>query len=720
MFSHFLSHAENVDSLVIKLKFETDTLKIINYNSRIGNEIIYASPDSAKKFISKAFILAKRINNDTLIYQTTVDMGNVYESKGKLDSAIHFYNIYYNLVKKVKDSLLIASAYNNLGNAYYYKSNYPSSLKYYQKALAIYKYTKDTLYIGLTYHNIGMVHQDMGNAETAFNYYTKAEAIFINKNDTGLLATCYNSLASIYIDDDYDKSMKYYRKSLALFNNIRDSVGVCMVYANIGDVKNDNNEIDSAIYYIEKAANMAYNLNDFFSLTGIYANLSKLKLKQKEYYISIIYSLKSLKYAKLSSSLSSQVDAYNLLKKANYAIENYRDALLYSDSLALMKDSIFNIERTKDIQLMESKYQAENNKLRIKNLENEQELSKEKDKKQKNQLFYMLLILVLVFAFSIFIVRLLISKQKTNKELNISKDNLIEKNEELNQLVEEVTSQKDEIDTQRNKLEGLYSDVSQSISYAQKIQDSLIPDTKLLSQNVDDGFVIFKPKDVVSGDFYWHTKIENKLVIAVSDCTGHGVPGAFMSMLGISFLREIVQKEYITQPALILKKLRKEIIISLKQTGKIGEQKDGMDMSLISIDTDTLELEYAGANNPIYIIKKKKTETNDKIIQFEESNLYEFKADKMPIAIFIRMDKFTNHKIQLEKGDIIYMFSDGFADQFGGEKGKKFKYKSFKNLLLNASAHDMDTQKSLITKGLQDWQGKYSQIDDITLLGLKI
>jgi len=673
LFSHFVSQSQNENNL----KTKTDTFNLIVNYINMGDDIIYASPDSAKGFYSKAYQLAKKLKNDSLIYRTALNMGNAFESKGLPDSAI-------------------------------------------LKALAIYKYINDTLYTGLTYHNIGMVHQDMGNAETAYEYYLKAEKIFINKKDTGLLATCYNSLASVYIGDDYEKAMSYFRISLNLFIAIGDSIGVCMVYSNIGDIKNEINEIDSAIYYLEKAANLAEKLNDWFSLTGAYTNISRLKLKQDKYYLSIIYSLKSLKYAKLSSSLYSQVDAYDLLKKANYSIGNYRDALLYSDSLELMKDSIFNIEKTKDIQLMESKYQAENNKLQIQNLKNEQELSNERNKKQKNQLFYMLLILVLFLIFSVFIIRLLINKHKTNKELRLSKDNLTEKNEELNQLIEEVTSQKDEIDNQKNKIEDLYSDVSQSISYAQKIQSSLIPETELLKESIDDKFVIFKPKDVVSGDFYWHTKIENKLVIAVSDCTGHGVPGAFMSMLGISFLREIVQKEYITQPALILEKLRKEIINSLKQTDKIGEQKDGMDMSLISIDTDTLDLKFAGANNPIYIIKKNKIETNDRIIQFNDTNLYEIKPDKMPIAIFVRMDNFINQSINIEKGDIIYMFSDGFADQFGGEKGKKFKYKAFKKILLSVSSQNMDTQKSLILKKLQTWQGEFSQIDDITILGIKI
>jgi serine phosphatase RsbU (regulator of sigma subunit) len=317
--------------------------------------------------------------------------------------------------------------------------------------------------------------------------------------------------------------------------------------------------------------------------------------------------------------------------------------------------------------------------------------------------------------------------------LKFQKEEIAEKNEELNQQNEEITAQRDEITFQRDMvkeqkdiIEEIHLHLSDSINYATRIQNSILPSYKNLEQYVSDFFVLFKPKDKVSGDFYWWTTIENTTVITAADCTGHGVPGAFMSMLGISFLREIVQKEYITNTGLILKKLRREIVKSLKQTIVAGSQKDGMDMAIISINHDTNVVQFSGANNPLYIVKSGNLKVESKVIklykhdELSNFNLYEIKPNKMPIAIYDKMDDYTTHEIQLQKGDQLYMFSDGYADQFGGKKAKKFKYKPFKNLLLENSNKPMNEQKEILEKTLIEWQGNNEQIDDIVVMGVKL
>ena len=333
---------------------------------------------------------------------------------------------------------------------------------------------------------------------------------------------------------------------------------------------------------------------------------------------------------------------------------------------------------------------------------------------------------------------ILLSEQKLeisekNKELNQQAEELQLLNENLHQQNEEITTQRDEIENQKNIIEEIYQHVEESINYATRLQKSILPDTKLLSKHFDNHFVLFSPKDKVSGDFYWWTHIENHTVITAADSTGHGVPGAFMSMLGVSFLREIVQKEYITHPGVILRKLRREIIKALKQKGETGEQKDGMDMALISINHETNILQFAGANNPLYIITKSKLdvingETNSAVKLLDNSDLgvqssnlfYEIKPDKMPIAIYEKMDKFQTHEIQLHEGDQIFMFSDGYADQFGGPKNKKFKYKPFKKLLLENSQNTLEIQQNIIQKTFDDWKGNTEQIDDVVIVSIKM
>ncbi|MBU0765897.1 MAG: SpoIIE family protein phosphatase, partial [Bacteroidetes bacterium] len=278
-----------------------------------------------------------------------------------------------------------------------------------------------------------------------------------------------------------------------------------------------------------------------------------------------------------------------------------------------------------------------------------------------------------------------------------------------------------------------HKEITDSINYAKRIQTSALPDLAPVKKSLTDIFVLFKPKDVVSGDFYWYAEVENQIVITVADCTGHGVPGAFMSMMGMSMLKEIVVKEYVTQPDVILRKMRKEVIKALGQKGEPGDTstslsvRDGMDMSLCSINKETFELQWSGANNPLWIIRDRDVKTmhaSSPHSNPDELILMEVKPDKMPIAIYEKMDRFTLHEINLNRGDIIYLIGDGYPDQFGGPKGKKFMSKKLKELLLEISSKPMKEQHEILENTIMDWmnnhQEKYEQTDDITIMGIKI
>jgi serine phosphatase RsbU (regulator of sigma subunit) len=281
---------------------------------------------------------------------------------------------------------------------------------------------------------------------------------------------------------------------------------------------------------------------------------------------------------------------------------------------------------------------------------------------------------------------------------------------------------KESIDKQHQLVLQQKNDITDSINYAKYIQSSILPRDEKLDLCLREHFVIYKPKDIVSGDFYWITTIENKSVVAAVDCTGHGVPGAFMSMLGAAFLNEIINKEYITHPGVILRRLRKEVIRSLQQKGETGEQKDGMDIALCVIDYENMKLQFAGANNPLYIVRNSKyKDINDKkSMESGGVTLFEFKGDHMPIGIHDKMDNFAMHEIDLIKEDSIYIFTDGFADQFGGEDHKKLQYKNFKRIILDHCSKPMKEQKFHLEEELRKWQGVNQQIDDILVLGIKI
>jgi ligand-binding sensor domain-containing protein/serine phosphatase RsbU (regulator of sigma subunit) len=319
----------------------------------------------------------------------------------------------------------------------------------------------------------------------------------------------------------------------------------------------------------------------------------------------------------------------------------------------------------------------------------------------------------------------LILEQKVREQTH----ELLEKNDELNQQNEEITSQRDEIKAQRDivtkqkeHIEVIHKELTESINYASRIQRTFMATIGIMNKKLNENFILFRPKEVVSGDFYWVSDTSERTILAAADCTGHGVPGALMSMLGKSFLDEIVNKELMTNPGTILNWLRKEIIASLKQKGEFKDQKDGMDIALCTIDWGKSKLQFAGAINPLYLIRNSDREDGEQRLHELTGNdkLIEFKGDSMPVGIGDDMDDFTVQEIDIHIGDEYFLFTDGYPDQFGGPSHKKFSYKSFKEQLFNNRKESMSNQKHMLEEKLNEWMGDNEQTDDILVIGFRI
>ena len=263
-------------------------------------------------------------------------------------------------------------------------------------------------------------------------------------------------------------------------------------------------------------------------------------------------------------------------------------------------------------------------------------------------------------------------------------------------------AQKNKLITEQKK------EITDSIQYASRIQNAMLPPGDYLDSLLPERFILFKARDIVSGDFYYITEKDGKVICVVADCTGHGVPGAFMSMLGISFLNEIISKHRdLPHSNEILEELRAHVIKSLHQTGRVGESQDGMDLALYIVYKESMKMEFSGANNSLWLIR--------------DGELHEKKADKMPIGIYSWVeDSFTRHEIDLQKGDLIYSFSDGYSDQFGGPSGKKFMIKNFKKMLLKIHSKAMKEQKKIMVETLEQWMADTSQVDDILVVGVRV
>lgn len=356
------------------------------------------------------------------------------------------------------------------------------------------------------------------------------------------------------------------------------------------------------------------------------------------------------------------------------------------------------------------------------------------DKVSKITKFYFNNDVIFWFIFLLYtIIEALFFWNKFNKEhikiINEQKTELEQQKEEIISQKEELASQRDAAVLQTIKIEKQNKLITSSIQYAERIQQAVLP-IKSELDNIFENFIIFKPRDIVSGDFYWFRNIEtlnNKLsIIAVADCTGHGVPGAFLSMLGISILNEIVGVREIILPDEILNTLRSEIKKSLHQMEENVEQQDGMDIALSVINKNEKTISFAGANNPLYLCTNKinNISSNNKKIKIftgEKNNyLIEIKPDRMPIGIYTHEHVFSCSNIKFNKNDTIYMFSDGYIDQFGGKKNQKFMSKNFKQLILNNSNFSLLKQKNILENTLKNWQGNNEQIDDILVVGIKL
>lgn len=518
-----------------------------------------------------------------------------------------------------------------------------------------------------TFGFINIRISDFAQAEKSFE---KSLEIRKTLQNIASIAASYNQLARAnMLNKKYEKAEEYYLKSIKIREENKFYSALLWSYIGIASLYMTIKDYNKTLQYFKKIEKLKteHNVNDKLSTIMCLHGEGQIKNNLEKFEDAKIPLIKSLQIAEDVGIKPIQYQIHLELYKSHKNLKNNEKALYHFEKYQEIKEIVLNEENS--------------NKLK------QQQIS---------------------FAV-----------EKSEKEAEIERL----KNVELRKANDEITKHKKEI-------EKIHKEISDSINYAQKIQETVLPTIDILKKHLNDFFILFKPKDKVSGDFYWWTNVGNHTIITAVDCTGHGVPGAFMSMLGISLLNEIVIKEKIINPAEILSRLRTQIIKALKQTGEAGTQKDGMDMAIISINHETNTLQFSGANNPLYIIKKNKKKgessllKNDAVKTFAlptlPFTLYEVKPNKMPIAIYEKMDNFTTHDLPLEKNDQIYMFSDGYADQFGGPKGKKINYKHFKNLLLENINKPMIEQQKQLNLAFENWKGSVEQIDDVVVLGIKI
>lgn len=642
-------------------------------------------------FISSITFAQKNAQTDSLMNLLSKDIPdttrvNVLNDLAKKfldlpDSSYSFASIALELGKKIDYKKGLARTYSRMGEIYNAKGNYDLALKNLQESCKIYDELGNKKLMNVVMNSIGNTYLGNNDTAKALDAFRKCYQIGLETDDTYALALASFGIGNIFgTKGQVDSAMKYLNYALPAFGKQKNVYGEGMTYTLIGQLLNSEKKYSESLQSLNKALDLFNGIDQMYGLGVVFQSLGKTyydsgdtKNALKNYLEAFDIHLKRNAYDNLKETCRDISIVYK-------DIEDYKSSLVYHELYMIYKDSVFNEQSRKQLLEIETQYQTENKEKEIQ-LKNLALAKSDADIKSRTIYLYIFIGVSCVFLIMAYFVY---REYKQKKIANIR-----------------ILKQKDIIEA-KNK------NITDSIRYAQYIQGSILPDDDMTYSLLRESFVLYRPKDIVSGDFYWIVSSDAYVYAAVVDCTGHGVPGAFMSMVGYNALNNAVKHLKNPGTAEVLSFLQQEVHELFRHNYNSSTVRDGMDISLVRIDRKNMMLQFSGANNPVCYIRNK---------QFVEC-----KGDKIAISAHNENKNvvFTQHEIELQKSDAIYLFSDGYIDQFGGPKGKKFKYKQFQELLLSASHLPMNEQKKLFAKTLKHWQGDLDQIDDILVIGFRV
>jgi serine phosphatase RsbU (regulator of sigma subunit)/Tfp pilus assembly protein PilF len=628
----------------------------INTLHKEAKALLNTDPAAALSIIQNAYELSEQTKNDTLIYETRFTRGIAYYSMGNLNSALKDFIDNRALAEKLNDPQRRIESSNAIANVYKDNERYDLALTTYREILELCRKKGLMEKTLLVRGNIAILYNCIGKYDSSI--YITEEVLKalsgVKKQDYRFVSNLYGTLLASFTSLSLTDSVKKYTDTTLALKKY------------IGD-------------NIGHAGNL-------FNLGSYYHSLKKYDEAEK-------YLRMALKADPDNLALVAEIKQQ--LASTIFEVKKYEEAaLLYWQTLKL-KDTINKIHSAEALSEMEVKYETGKKEAELKRLSAEKEVDDLKVKQSRIWLIVSIggICIVVVVAVILF-------RQNQNRR---------QANKLLQQQNNEIVHQKKEI--------------TDSINYAKRIQLAILPPDRMVKRLLPNAFVFYKPKDVVSGDFYWMEEKNGIVMFAAVDCTGHGVPGAMMSVVGLNLLNQAVKEKGLTVPSAILQHLDTGVTETLRQSAEQDSIKDGMDLSLCSYDPKTLVLQYAGAFNNLWIVRKNISSVHQLRSSHEtffEEHLLEIKADKFPIGSNLDgiADNYTNHTFQLQKGDCVYLYSDGFADQFGGPKGKKFKYNALKKFLVSIHEYSPEEQKQKLLQEFESWRGQLEQIDDVLVMGV--
>lgn len=653
----------------------------------------------------------KNSGEDTLKVNILISIcQNEYRSSP--DSAIFYGNEALRLSEKLNFGKGSANACKYIGMGYYFLGIYSETINYWEKALSGFESVNDKVGVSNILSNFGALYANQGDDVKALDFHLRSLKAAEESKNSLRIATSMINIGVIYLNNPktHDLSLEYNLSALPLSEKIGNNDAIGTVCVNIGEIFFFRESYDTALFYYEKSLN-AFRKSNSGNVPYTLTNIGKVYMKRGDFKKAIEVQQEGYEIAKQSgaklemtatllgisetysaagnikSAIKTYIEAretaeelgakkelrqaYEGLSSSYAKLSDYANAFKYQTLLTNIKDTLYITANNNKIQFLQLNYELDKKETLI-------SLQDVKIKKQKftQRTFIIGFIIAIIVAIQTY--RNYRRKVRTNELLA----------------------------RQKNEIEIINKNLTDSINYAERIQSAMFPSKEILSEDLFEYFILFKPLDIVSGDFYWFKQNNNSIFVAAADCTGHGVPGAFMSILGLTFLNELVHNAVALNANEVLTRLKDHVIKTLHQTQNYTSARDGMEMALFILDLESHKLQFSGARRPLYLLRDKQ--------------ITELAGDKMPLGIYDEGDNtFTNKEIELKSADIVYLFSDGYVDQLGGPDRKTFKTKKFKDSLLENCHLSMDEQKEALEATLMEWKGDVEQIDDILVIGIK-
>lgn len=601
------------------------------------------------------------------------------------DSAIFFYNKAFENSKYSEDYFLLAGICTMLGEMYQY-SDPTKAAEYSIMAVDYADKSENNDAIVAAHILLGNTHRGNNDLESAIKEYQSCLDIEESEGDSIGIARIYNNIGIVYMMSfKYDIGLEYWLQSLEIKLALGNLVSAASTMANIGLYYKDIERYEEANDYLQQALEINLKLKDYESIAFNYTVIGRMYQRKGESKKAIENLNLAVLYCDSNQVRFNKEEAFLGLAGSYSDLGNYKKAFEFAFELINLRRDLYDERNNEITRELTAKFESEKKQKELELLQSVNEAQEAKIveeeanialKEENNRYLVIGLILAGIAIISVFFVLFRVRRAKV------------------------------EIEKQKHIVDEKNREITDSISYAKRLQDAILPTQDSLDKAISNNFVLYLPKDIVAGDFYWLENGPDEVLVAAADCTGHGVPGAMVSVVCHNALNRAFREFQLKSPAKILDKVTDLVIETFSKSSH--KVKDGMDISVCSINFKTGQVSYAGANNSIYIVKNNSKE------------LIELKADKQPVGAYENRKAFTEQTIQLETDDFIYLFTDGYPDQFGGDKGKKLKYKPFKKLLIEMTHKPVNIQKQELSDFIREWRGDNEQVDDICVIGIRM